>query len=51
MSYGHLYIEFIITYPKKGAVSAANIEKIAKILNGKTVKSEGYSKTNKNKIL
>ena len=51
MSHGHLYIEFLITYPKKGSITPANIEKIAKILNGKTVKTDGYSKTNKNKIL
>lgn len=51
MSHGHLYIEFLITYPKKGSIAAPNIEKIAKILNGKIVKTDGYSKTSKNKIL
>lgn len=51
MSHGHLYIEFLITYPKKGSITPANIEKIATVLNGKTVKSDGYSKTSKNKIL
>lgn len=51
MSHGHLYIEFLISYPKKGSITPANIEKIAKILNGKTIKTDGYSKTNKNKIL
>lgn len=51
MSHGHLYIEFLITYPKKGSIPPLNIEKIAAVLNGKTVKSEGYSKTSKNKIL
>lgn len=51
MSHGHLYIEFLITYPKKGAIAPVSIDKIAAVLNGKTVKSEGYSKTSKNKIL
>lgn len=51
MSHGHLYIEFVITYPKKGSITPANIEKIASVLNGKTIKSDGYSKTSKNKIL
>jgi hypothetical protein len=51
MSHGHLYFEFLITYPKKGSITPANIERIAAVLNGKTIKSEGYSKTSKNKIL
>jgi DnaJ family protein A protein 2 len=51
MSHGHLYVEFLITYPKKGSINAANLEKIAKILNSKIVKTDGYSKTSKNKIL
>ena len=51
MSHGNLYIEFIVNFPKKNQISGTNLEKIAKILNGKPVKSEGYSKTSKNKIL
>jgi hypothetical protein len=48
MSYGHLYIEFIVTFPKKGAFS---VDKLAKVLNVTAIKSEGYSKVKKNKIL
>jgi len=48
MSYGHLYIEFIINFPKKGAF---NVEKIAKVFNVSVIKSDGYSKVSKNKIL
>lgn len=51
MSYGNLYVEFIINFPKKGSITPVNIEKITKALNGKPLKSEGYSKTSKNKIL
>jgi hypothetical protein len=51
MSHGHLYVEFIINFPKKGSLSGVNIEKIAKVFGGQTVKSDGYSKVNKNKIL
>lgn len=51
MSHGNLYIEFIVNFPKKNQISNANIEKIANILGGKPIKSEGYSKTSKNKIL
>lgn len=51
MSYGNLYIEFIVNFPKKGSITPANIEKISKILNGKIPKTDGYSKTSKNKIL
>ncbi len=51
MSHGHLYIEFLITYPKKNSITPANIDKIAKILGGKTVKTDGYSKNGKNRIL
>lgn len=51
MSHGNLYIEFIVNFPKKGSLSPAQVEKICKVLNGKMVKSEGYSKTSKNKIL
>ncbi len=51
MSHGNLYVEFIINFPKKNSITPANIEKIANILKGKIIKSEGYSKTSKNKIL
>jgi len=51
MSHGHLYVEFIISFPKKNSISNANLEKIGKVLGGKQIKSEGYSKTSKNKIL
>lgn len=51
MSHGHLYVEFLITYPKKGSIAAGNVEKIAKILGGKTIKTEGYRNTKNNKIL
>ena len=51
MSHGNLYIEFKITYPKKGSITGPNVEKLAKALGGKQVKSEGYSKNPKCKIL
>ena len=51
MSHGNLYVEFIITYPKKGSITAANLDKIAKVLAGKPIKAEGYGKNPKNKIL
>jgi DnaJ-class molecular chaperone len=51
MSYGHLYIEFLVDFPKKNFLSAANINNIAKILGGNVIKTDGYSKNNKNKIL
>lgn len=51
MSYGHLYIEFLVDFPKKNFLSAANLTNIAKILGGNVVKTDGYSKNNKNKIL
>ena len=51
MSHGNLFIEFIVNFPKKNAFSGVNLQKIAKILNGKVTKTEGYAKNNKNKIL
>lgn len=51
MSHGNLYIEFIVSFPKKNSISSANIEKIAKVLGGNLIKSEGYGKMSKNKIL
>lgn len=51
MSDGNLYVEFLITYPKKGSITAANLDRIAKVLGGKPVKTDGYGKTSKNKIL
>jgi DnaJ-class molecular chaperone len=51
MSYGHLYIEFLVDFPKKNFLSAANLTNIAKILGGNVIKTDGYSKNNKNKIL
>jgi DnaJ-class molecular chaperone len=39
MSHGHLYVEFVINFPKKNSISNVNLEKIAKILNGKPIKS------------
>lgn len=51
MSYGHLYIEFLADFPKKNFLSAANLTNIAKILGGNVIKTDGYSKSNKNKIL
>lgn len=51
MSHGHLYIEFLITYPKKNSITPVNLEKIAKILGGKPIKTDGYSKNGKNRIL
>ena len=51
MSHGHLYVEFIVNFPKKGSITGANVEKVAKLLGGKVPKTEGYSKTSKNKIL
>ena len=51
MSHGNLYIEFIVQFPKKNQISGANIQKIGKLLNGKPLRSEGYSKTPNNKIL
>ena len=51
MGHGNLYIEFLINFPKKNQITGANIEKLTKIMNGKPLKSEGYSKVSKNKIL
>jgi DnaJ homolog subfamily A member 2 len=51
MSHGNLYIEFIVIFPKKNQISGPNLEKIAAVLGGKLIKSEGYSKSSKNKIL
>lgn len=51
MSYGNLYIEFIVNFPKKNTISGVNLEKIGKILGGKPIKSQAYGKTSKNKIL
>ena len=51
MSHGNLYVEFLITYPKKNSITPVNLEKIAKILGGKPVKTDGYSKNGKNRIL
>ena len=39
MSHGNLYIEFKIEFPKKNSITGANIEKVAKLLGGKTLKS------------
>lgn len=51
MSHGNLYVEFLITYPKKNSIPPQNIEKLAKLLGGKPIKTEGYSKTAKNRVL
>ena len=51
MSHGNLYVEFKVNFPKKNSISGANLEKIAKVLGGKPLKSEGYSKNPKCKIL
>jgi DnaJ-class molecular chaperone len=48
ISHGHLYIEFIVQFPKKGTF---NSEKLIKVLNGHPIKSEGYSKSKLNKML
>ena len=39
MSHGNLYVEFIVNFPKKNEISAANIQKIGTILGGKPIKS------------
>lgn len=39
MSHGNLFIEFIINFPKKNTLSALNIDKIGKVLNGIPLKS------------
>ena len=39
MSHGHLYVEFIINFPKKNSISNVNLEKIGKVLGGKPIKS------------
>lgn len=39
MSHGNLYIEFIVNFPKKNTITGSNLEKIAKILGGKFIKS------------
>jgi DnaJ-class molecular chaperone len=50
MAHGNLYVEFLVAFPKKGSINA-HIDNIAKVLSGKPVKADGYSKNPKNKIL
>ena len=51
MSYGNLYVEFFVQFPKKGVIKAADIDKITKIMKGVPLKSDGYSKNKHCKIL
>jgi len=51
MSYGNLYIEFQVQFPKKGTIKGPEIEKIAKVLNGNIIKSESYGKNKTCKII
>ena len=51
MSYGNLYIEFFVQFPKKGAIKGGDLDKVAKLLKGVPLKSDGYSKNKSCKIL
>ena len=51
MSYGNLYIEFIVQFPKKGTIKGGDVEKLTKLLNGVPLKSDGYSKNKTCRIL
>ena len=51
MSYGNLYIEFFVQFPKKGALKGGDLEKVVKLLGGVLPKTDGYSKNKACKIL
>jgi DnaJ-class molecular chaperone len=48
ISHGNLIVEFIVQFPKKGTF---NTDKLITVLNGRPIKSEGYSKSKANKML